>query len=204
MFSPSNRLDDRDASVIADTSALINLIASGQVTEILRALPNRCCVTEQVVKELMRGQIKGHDSLRWLNVQVADGRVDLVKLSRAAERDYNALVAGTRARRLGDGELATIAYASYAGGIALTDDRKAVEIASERFPHLLVASSVEVFAQRRVRASLGDEALRQAVIGALKRGRMRVQNSWVAWVVDLIGVESALECPSLFAQLRSG
>lgn len=52
-------LDERPASVVVDTSVVINLNATGCADAILRALPNRCVVVEQVSLELQAGRDTG-------------------------------------------------------------------------------------------------------------------------------------------------
>jgi hypothetical protein len=54
-----------------------------------------------------------------------------------------------------------------------------------------------------VEAALGRDALADAVFQALQTARMRVLTDYVAWVVALIGIDRALQCPSLPQRARS-
>ncbi len=63
------------------------------------------------------------------------------------------LVGGAAADTLDDGEAATIACAMERSAIALIDDRKAIRLWAERFPHLAVGCTLDVLAQQHVPGS---------------------------------------------------
>ena len=116
---------------------------------------------------------------------------------------FENLVSGSAAETLDDGGAATIACAIERSAVALIDDRKAIRICKEDFPNLTVGCTVDVLAQRDVRAALGRQ-LGEAVYSALERGRMRVPDRYGPWVVHLIGKERAAGCRSLPKRLRIG
>ena len=165
-------LDERPAPVVADTSVVINLNATGCSEAILGALPNRCVVVYE-------------------SAQLGD----------VGTSHFAGLVGGAAADTLDDGEAATIACAIERSTIALIDDRKAIRICAERFPHLAVGCTVDVLAQHHVQAALGRR-LADAVFNALDRGRMRVPERYEQWVVDLIGEERTALCHSLPRRVR--
>ena len=129
--------------------------------------------------------------------------VEHARLGDVGMSHFESLVSGSAAETLDDGEAATIACAIERSAVALIDDRKAVRICAERFPNLAVGCTVDVFAQRDVRAAHGTR-LADAVFNALDRGRMRVPDLYGRWVVDLIGQDRAAGCRSLSKRFRLG
>ena len=200
---PRSCLDDRPAPVVADTSVVINLNATGCFDTILRALPNRCVVVEAVSLELQAGRRTGRRDADTLGALIDHRLVEQVQLGDLSMSHFESLVSGSAAETLDDGEAATIACAIERTAVALTDDRKAIRICAERFPNLAVGCTVDVLAQRHVRAALGAR-LADVVFGALDRGRMRVPDRYGQWVVDLIGKERAAGCRSLPKRFRAG
>ena len=197
----SSCLDERPAPIVADTSVIINLNATGCATTILRALPNRCVVVEDVSLELQLGRRTGRGDADALDALIEQGLVEQVQLGNVGASHFADLVSGSAAQTLDDGEAATIAYAIEQSAVALIDDRKAIRICTENFPNLAVGCTVDVLAQRHVQEELGRR-LPDAVFNALDRGRMRVPDRYGQWVVNLIGTEQAALCRSLPKRFR--
>ena len=197
-------LNDLTLPVVADTSVIINLNASGCAEAILDALPNRFLVVSEVRLELEEDQtIQAAMTLQHSTHLVASGRVEIAQLGDSGIQHFSDLVTGPAAQTLDDGEAATIAYALEHGAVALIDERKANRICTERFPALVTGSTVDLLAQGNVQAALGHDRLAEAVFHALRHGRMRVLPHHVPWVVDLIGQTRAARCPSLPRSVRS-
>ena len=195
-------LDERTAPVVADTSVIINLNATGCADAILRALPNLCVVVENVSLELQDGRQTGRGDANVLAVLIEQHLVEQAQLGNAGMSQFASLVSGSAVETLDDGEAATIACAIERGAVALIDERKAIRICAERFPTLTVGCTVDVLAHRHVQAALG-RCLADAVFNALDRGRMRVPDQYGQWVVDLIGKERAVRCRSLPKRFRA-
>jgi predicted nucleic acid-binding protein len=191
-----NRLTD-PAPFVGDTSAVINLNATGCARDILRALPNRFLVVDVVSSELDRGRRNGRRDADTLEELVSEKLVEIVKLDEIAEAHFERLVVGPAAETLDDGEAATIAYAAAMGMTAVIDERKATRLCAGLFPKLRISCTVDVLAHADVRRSLGGSSLADAVFRGLKYGRMTVLPQHVKWVVELIGSARAAECPSL-------
>ncbi len=194
--------DDPESPIILDASVAINLIATSIAAQLISAVPNHAIVTDVVLEELRSGQRRGRSDGDALLELIESGRVAVVKLGNAAEHIFESLVIGDAAETLDDGEAATIAYAVEHNAIALIDERKAVRIAGKRYPELRVSSSVDLFAHQAVSASIDREALSQAVFRALQIARINVLPHRLEWVVELIGLEKALQCPSLPRSIR--
>jgi predicted nucleic acid-binding protein len=195
-------LTDPAALIAADTSAVINLNATGCAAEILRAIPNKVMVVDVVVRELEDGRRHGRRDADSLQELIAAGLVEIGRLGDIAALHFERLVVGPAAMTLDDGEAATIAWAVAHGGIAVVDERKATRLCAQLFPHLCVGCTVDILAHPAVGFSLGKEMLAAAVFKALQNGRMRVFPQNIEWVVDLIGQEQAAACASLPMSVR--
>ena len=185
------------AVLVADASVVINLNATARAADIIRALPNRLVTTGNAFIELTNGTSNGHDDARLLQLLIDQGLVQVVSLGDSGSNVYEELVEGTAQRTLDDGEAATIGYAHEVGGVALIDERKARGLCAERFPGLLVASTIDVLMHETILSALGQEAQIEAIVRALQQARMRVPPEQLAKVVGLIGTQRAAACESL-------
>ena len=201
-MASSTLLNDPAVPLIADTSAIINLNSTGHAPEIVRALPNKLVVVDTVPGELDEGRERGRQDAELLNSLVAAGLIEIVKLNDTCAIHFEKLVIGPASMTLDDGEAATIAYAFVHEGIAIIDERKATRICGEMFPELRIGSTVDILAHPDVWRRLGKQLLAEAVLSALRSGRMRVLPHHIEWVVDLIGPEQAAACPSLPKAVR--
>ena len=197
-------LDNRSVPVVADTSVVINLNATGCAREILDALPNRFLVVSEVELELELDQHTGRNDGVSLAELVASRRAAIVQLGNEGLLHFFSLVSGPATQTLDDGEAATIAYAMEHRTIPLIDERKANRLCVERFPSLSTARTVDLLAHENIQGALGHDRLANAVFDALRHGRMRVLPHHLSWVVDLIGPERARQCASLPSSIRHG
>ena len=181
----------------ADTSTVINLIATGRAEEILRAFPYKIIITDIVAREVEDGRKKGHEQADLLRKLINAQLIRVEKLTQANESVFERLVVGSAFSTLDDGEAATIAYAAEHSIGVLVDERKARRICQEQFKGLQLQCSVDVFQDATVKSALGAQALSDAVLSALQGARMRVLPEHLDWVTNLIGQEKAKLCPSL-------
>ena len=195
-------LNDPKALVVADASVVINLNATGFAVSILDALPNQFAVVEEVVLELKDGRRRRRNDADGLNTLAAAGRIDIVRLGNPAIEHFTALVSGSAAETLDDGEAATIAYGLEHGATVLIDERKANRICAERFAALTTGCTVDLLIHDSIEVALGRNGLADAVFNALYHGRMRVLAQHMDWVVNLIGSERAAQCASLPKSVR--
>lgn len=188
---------------VADTSVIINVIATGFASSIIEALSRPLVVVDVVTTELEAGRKRGRMDSERLNELVRAGIVRVVSLGDHGIQHFADLVAGPTAETLDDGEAATVSYALEQSGTAFIDERKAVRICSERYRGLRVACTVDLLTHPDVRARLNDETMADAIFNALQRGRMSVLPSHLDQVVSLIGQEKAALCDSLPKSIRS-
>lgn len=191
------------APLVADTSAAINLIATGCAPDIIRALPVRIVVADAIPGELELGRARGRGEADRFNELVVAGLVQVVQLGGTGTQYFESLVIGAAADTLDDGEAATIAYALELHGTALIDERKATRLCGTRFPGLGLCCTVGVLLHPEVTRQLGKEMLAGAVFKALHEARMRVLPQYLDDVVRLIGAERAALCPSLPKNTRA-
>ena len=202
-MSTSNFLTDPRTILVADASVVINLNATGCAHAILKAFPNRWAVTANALSELVDGVRNGHDDARALQMLIDAGAIDLVGLGDTRGKVYETLIDGSALRTLDDGEAATIGYAHEVGGVALIDERKAMNLCADRFPELLVIATVELLLHEAVVRALGPQGHVEAVLGALQKARMRVPPDQITRVVAIIGDNSATSCLSLPKKARA-
>lgn len=183
--------------LVADTSTVINLNATGCANSIVAALPNRIAVVDVVPGELAAGRSRGRNDATLFDDLLATGLIDVVVLNEAATQHFEELVIGPAASTLDDGEAATIAYAVTANAAAILDEKKATRISSERFPALSVGCTVDLFKHPAVEQAIGAQGLAEAVFNALIKGRMRVVPHHIEWVLKTIGPDRASLCNSL-------
>ncbi len=196
-------LADRSKPLVADTSAVINLMATGCASKIIAAVSTRILAVDVVPGELDTGRARGRKDADRMQELVAAGQIEIVSLSGAGWQYFEQLVVGPAVDTLDDGEAATIAYAVEHGGTAIIDEKKATRLCEERFPALRLTSTVDVLLYPSVRRQLGENPLRDAVFTALRDARMAVFPHQLDEVVRLIGAERAAQCLSLPKRLRA-
>lgn len=190
-------LTDSPLPVVIDTSAAINLMASGFAAEIVSALPNRMIAVDTVLAELEPGRHRGRPHADLLKKIVASGGIEVVSLGETAVGIFESLVIGPAAETLDDGEAATLAYAVDIGAIPIIDERKATRICDWKFPDVQLGSTGDLFAHQAVLNSLGHDRLSHAILNALQQARMQVHPHFLEWVVGLIDNDQIAHCTSL-------
>lgn len=198
-----NCLFDSTAPLALDASVAINLNATGSVERILDALPNPIVVVDVVACELEVGRAKGRSDADIIATLVKSGRTKVVSLSQESEENFFAMVSGSGASTLDDGEAATIAWAVAHGGIPVIDEKKGLAICQKRFPDTQALTTMDLLAHRQVFSALGAANLADAIFNALTLARMRVNERYLDWVVDQIGQSRASVCPSLPSTVRA-
>ena len=193
----SSCLADADCKLVLDSSVVINLAATGQTDSILKTLDMPIMVTENVVREIKAGATNGHQQLDLLIRLIDDGLVKLAKLEGQALQAFFEIVSGPASETLGDGEAASLAFAQATECLAAIDEKKATALATRRFPTLGIATTIDMLAHANVRAVLGERALGDAMLAALRTARMQVRDYQLDWVLGVIGHENAATCSSL-------
>lgn len=190
---------DPNAVVIADASVVIGLNASGHARQVIGMSKCQVIVPDNASNELAIGASFGHDDGVQLDALVAAGLVERMVLDEAALMIYEALIDGTYGETLDDGEAATIALAVQHGGVAVLDEKKARRMCGRHFPRVVQGCTAQWLLSA---AALGKATHAEAMLNALRKGRMRVPTEFIDGVVALIGIEAAAACPSLPRLIR--
>jgi len=188
--------------LVLDASVVVNLNATGYADRILGAFPTGVMIPHPVVKELKRGTLMGHSDATDLDQLLGKGLAKTMKLPVTAQPEYIALVSGTSASSLGDGEAATIASAFATGAWAAIDERKARRICAERYKEVKVASTVDILSHPEVVGGFSESEFSAALLAALEVANMQVHEHHMAWVVSRIDPDRIPNCNSLPRAIR--
>jgi predicted nucleic acid-binding protein len=188
--------------LVADASVWINLVAGARAADVIRVLAMRPQIPRIALDELERGRDKGRRTAAALADLIKDGLVEVAELPSGAEETYLNLVAGPVSQTLDDGEAATLALALQVGAVAIIDERKAINLARDRFPALQVISTTELLLSDAVRSVFSNEELGNVLYGALREARMRWPLHLLEPVCACLGPERAAGCVSLPARVR--
>jgi predicted nucleic acid-binding protein len=202
MRSPTFLTDPR-IPLVADTSTVINLIATGCAPAIIRALPNPIVAVDVIPGELDTGRQRGRHHADRLQELVEAGHIGIVSLGEAGWLHFETLVAGPAPQTLDDGEAATIAYAAERGAVAIIDERKGTRLCGSHFPELGIVTTMDVLLHPDIRRTLGEAAFAGAVFAALREARMAVFPHNLDEILRIIGAERAAQCPSLPKRFRA-
>jgi predicted nucleic acid-binding protein len=190
-------LTDPLIPLVADSSSVINLIATGCAPAIIAAVPNPIVVVDVIPGELDTGRSRGRPHAERLQELVSAKHIEVVTLGDTGWLHFETLVAGSAKQTLDDGEAATIGYAAEYGAVAIIDEKRGTRIGTAHFPSLRIVTTVDVLLHPQVRQTLGDKAFADAVFAALRDARMAVFPHNLEEVVRLIGPERAAMCQSL-------
>lgn len=189
------------ASIVVDTSVIINLNATANATEIIRAFGVTLSASDIVRDELILDRINGRNDGELAEGLVKEGLLEFLPFDEEAERLFESLVSGPAQATLDDGEAATLAVAVSLNRTAVIDERKAIKISGERFPGLELMATADILRSEEVFAALGSAGIADALLRGLKDARMAVPERHHDWVAKLLG-ERIVECRSLPAALR--
>jgi len=132
--------------VIFDACSLINFYASGFFESILSSFKTQSCIVEQVKKESLfvrkpsdLQSMYDYDPII-LERYTQSGQLKLVKLETEIEKDLFIKLA----KRLDDGEAATIALAVTREMDVVTDDKKAIQTLNEEAPNIETLTTLDI------------------------------------------------------------
>ena len=194
---------DPASSIVLDTSVAISLVASRIGAEVLKVLARPAYMVDIAIDELADAGHRAAEVLAAINDWQRARLLAEVSLGTDALEVFEDLVSGPATETLDDGEAATLAHASIVGAIAIIDEAKARRITAERYPNLLLASTIDILLHPTSERALGREAIAQGVFLALKEARTRVPPEHHEAVTTLIGSERAALCRSLPATIRN-
>lgn len=191
----SSSLSSDPMPLVLDTSVLINIHASSHGDSILMAIPNEILIPEIVAAELRQETCRENGEYQLIHELASEGKLKITDLDEHEYEVYAQLVSG--ASSLDDGEAATIAICACRQFRPVIDERKGRKEAEKRCLGASPAWSLDVVQHPSVIDTLGQLESANALFLALRDGRMRIHEDHCNHVVDLIGIQRALECRSL-------
>ena len=195
-------LTDSRIPLVADTSVIINLVASGYAEEIISGLSNPVFVVDEIVGELNQGKLSGCKDVDVLLELIQKNVIKRVSLDDEGWEHFGDLVSGSSRTSLDDGEAATLAYCVVNNLVPVIDEKKANQVCQKRYKKLRPISSAALFKL----ASQGDivepSSLSDALFRALTIGRMFVMQHHLDWVVNMVGSDRAVKCNSISKRSR--
>lgn len=197
--NPSN-LRDHHAVLVLDASVALNLLGTGQAARVLQVLGRKVVMDEHAIKEIIYDPSSGAPSEHAIATLATAGLIKRHRLTTDAYELFLELTGATPPDDLGDGEAATIATATHAHAIPVIDERKARRIIATRTTGAAVLHTIDLFSCPAVVNAFARE-LGDIVYGALRHARMRVPDDCRKWVLSVVGLERAKECPSLNTSL---
>ncbi|MDW9378028.1 hypothetical protein NKZ03_00205 [Sinorhizobium meliloti] len=189
------------ADLIVDTSVIINLNATGQAAEIIRAFGVMLRASTVVRDELIGDRFGARNDAEMAKKLVDEGLLKYVELDDQGELIFASLVSGSAAESLDDGEAATLAVGAVLGHTVVMDERKAQRIAGERFASMQIITTADILCSERVVADLGTAQVGNLIFNGLIGARMFVPERHHGWVASLLGAR-IVQCHSLPASLR--
>lgn len=191
----SSSLADDLTPLVLDTSVLINLHACSFGEQILTAVPNSIAVPDIVIQELGHERSRLTGEHQFLERLLTAQTVRPVSLDDAGWVLFEQLTDNPSS--LGDGEAATIAIATTNAHRPVIDDAKGRKCVVALMGENAAAWSLDLLSHPKVHAELGNPGYIEAIYLALREGRMRIDEKRCDTIVELIGRERALLCPSL-------
>lgn len=193
-------LDNGTDPLVLDTSVLINLNATRIPGKILSSLERRILIPQLVMGEINSDNLYRRQNNIAMSDYLQTEAIAITNLDDVGSMHFGSLVAGEDT--LDDGEASVIATAFERGGIAVLDERRARRICSTRYPDVAQATTIDLLSCSVVAKKLERSVLAQATYDAMVGARMRVIDSQIPWVIDLIGRERAATCNSLPNSVR--
>jgi predicted nucleic acid-binding protein len=192
---------DQTDSLVFDASVTINFLGTGMAGRLVRLLEHRVTMADRTFREVSRHPIKDCDHAAELDDLIRTGHLQIETLRGASKDFFFELASDNLAGGLDDGEAAAIALAASKrpSAVVVTDDRKARNLLTRRWPQQRLSYSIDIFKSDRIASAMTRPVLADAVCSALRHARMRVPPHSRPWIIDLIGDERAAGCPSLGA-----
>lgn len=188
-------LSDTLTPLVPDTSVLINLHACTFGEQILRAIPNEIILPDRVVVELNHETSHANGENGFIQRLITQEVVKVVQLDDRGYQIYESLIRGPGS--LDDGEAATIALAVAQSFMPVVDERKGRARAKALMNGQAPAWSLDLLVHPAVQSGLSHGGYIEAVYLALREGRMRIDKDRCNAVIELIGIERAIDCESL-------
>lgn len=200
-MKPASLLESNPSEIVLDTSAIVNLNATGYAKTILSSLSHQVLVPYPVITELKRGRAKGHDDAHDMFSLLKVGAALPVRMDQQERSTFIKLVGGHTSVSLGDGEAATLSLSENGKRWACIDEKKARRISNQSSSNRLI-STLDLLLTDEVERALTKLELENAILNALEVSLMNVQPNHIAWIVSIIPKDRLKKCVSLPSRYR--
>lgn len=191
----SSFLAKTTATIVLDTSVIINLHACGRGERILATIPNRVVLPQAVMGELEREAGRSDAELAFAKGILDQQIAELAWLDERSFGMFEELISGPQS--LGDGEAATISVAFADNAIPVIDERKGRRRAATLLRKSALPWSLDLFLHPALKRVFTEAERVETIFDALRNGRMRIDDARCDAVASLIGIPRALQCSSL-------
>lgn len=176
--------------LVIDASVLINL--TGIETKILSCFSTKIIIPNQEIKRHPREKSDAKNHLHTLFAEIQN-----IELDEQAFQFYTEMLIEND--KLGDGELACIAYAATKKtNYIVLDDKLGRKTCQQKFPFLKILSSVDLFRQYQQKCESELAIFQEILFDAVKIGRMNMTSKQDdEWVRTILGESKVKQCPSL-------
>lgn len=143
--------------LLLDACGCINLAAAFPLESLSANLGRPIHIVEQAAAEslFLHQQISGER----VKVEIDVGSIPTLRLDGSLELELYVRLA----KRLGDGEAASLAVSHYRGLVLVTDDRTARKVASLEAPKAQIRGTAEILRSLTTSMALPDDAVAQAI-----------------------------------------
>ena len=180
----------------ADTSVIVNLLATGISARILNPFKMNIVLVPAVLAELRRGAAAGHRDFRDDIAQLAQSEIKMTGAKSVTNQTWLNLMPPA----LSFGEAQTIAYAHQHSCGVLTDDRAAAAFCQKT--GIATLNTTDLLSAPRLIRQLGKKELAAATYRALTEAKMYVPPKHYDWLSGLLARKHRRNCPSLPKKLR--
>lgn len=155
---------------ILDACVLINLYASGFLSEVISSRQTQCFVIEQVLQESLYIHKPGDKAASFTNEAIEldsyfqAGTLEQVKLKTATEQELFVNIS----LQLDDGEAATMAYAISHKIQMITDDKKAIRILLKESPDFKCLSTLDLIKDWSEKLTVDPKQIKAVLSNILK------------------------------------
>jgi predicted nucleic acid-binding protein len=183
--------------LILDASVLINLLGTGRTDSILKVLNRVVTVDEIALTEVTVDPSTGKSPVALLGRLQATGLIQVIRMDDEVYSTFIELTGAVPPDDLDDGEAATLAQALHRGYVPVVDEKKAMRIARIQFPEVTILNSLDLLAAPEQMEEQGQDIFAENIYLALHNARMRVLPTERPWVIQLLGNDRVVDCPSL-------
>jgi hypothetical protein len=189
-LSPS-RLPEQSRPLVLDTGVALNLLATGQPSEIACHLGRPLLIEEISANLLDAAPLRSPFRQDALRSVVDAGIVTIERLDAASYDIFLDIVGAPPPDDLGDGEAAALALALARGADLVVDEPKTTRLAAARLGREPL-HSLDLIGAPALFEEFGAKRIGQLILAAARDAHIRIPPRFRPWAADLLGLEPRL------------